>query len=169
MDFDLGFDGKLLEDLYAMLDPRLSSLTDAKDPACPEEFPWFDSIEHIYGVAAVAAQRYITVTCQWLKVDQKIGLALGPNVGETTKVAALWAAANFWKHSGDGEGKIHLSTQRTLEAAGVSFDHSIYDQTKYMVGYVFQLCDYLTLVCIFADLKKWTTLVIEQTGTDATE
>ena len=162
MEFDFfDFDGDLLRELYAMLDPRLAALTAGIDPERPEEFAGFDMIEHICGVAAVSAQRYIDVTCRWAECDREAGLELGPTVGETTKPRALWASANFWKHSADGVDRIRPQTRRVLQDAGISFDHSVSDQTTYLVSNVFHLCDYHTLDSVMSDLKAWTNLVFD--------
>lgn len=167
MDFDyFEFDGALVAELYEMLDPKLAMLKSHIDPRRPQEFGGFDTMEHICGVAAVAAQRFINATCMAFNVDRKEALLIGPAVGLTTKVAAVYAAANFWKHSDDDPKNLHPGTRRLLEDAGINFE--VGDETSYLVGNIFYRCGYSTLKDIILDLRNWTNLVIQKAEQGAT-
>lgn len=157
------FEGSLVEDLFGMLDPKLQALQAGIDPRHPEEFGEFDTMEHICGVSAVTAQQFISTTCAWWKVDKKVALSLGPSVGKTTKIAAINAAANFWKHSDGGETPPHAGTKKTLEDAGIDFDLKKGDQITYLVSNIYYRCGYNTLAAITADLKDWTGLIVQRT------
>ncbi|MDA7881503.1 hypothetical protein N9A94_04290 [Akkermansiaceae bacterium] len=161
MEFDyFDFDGVLVEDLFSLLGPKVEALKAAVDPRCPEEFSGFETMEHIHGVAVVAAQRYISTTCAWLHLDRVKAFDLGAKVGTTTKIAAIHAAANYWKHADDGLTQIQPRTRATLEAAGVNFDESGPDETTYLVGNVLHRCAYSNLGDLLDDLKSWTELAI---------
>lgn len=160
MNIDLfEFDGSLVEELYRVLDPRLKMLGSCIDPVHPEEFGGFDTIEHIYGIAAVAAQRFILSTCKQFDLDKDRAMQLGPTVGVTTKISAVYAAANYWKHSDDDPSKLHKMTRKTLEDAGIDFVAA--DETTFLVGNMFHRCGYPTLKDLITDLRLWMDLAID--------
>ncbi len=160
MDFDFfEFDGALVDELYALLDPQLTLLKSQVDPDYPEEATAFEAIEHINGIAAVAAQRFISVTSTRFGVAPAVALSLGPTIETTTKIAAINAAANFWKHSDDGFSAIRPATKSTLEAAGIDFE--VGDELGHLVTNIFYRCGYGSLRGISGDLKSWMELVIE--------
>jgi hypothetical protein len=152
------FDGSLVEELYRILDPRLQTLESCVDPLHPEDFSGFEAIEHIYGVAAVAAQRFILSTCKQFGLDKDRAIQLGPPVGCTTKISAVYAAANYWKHSDDAPSKLHAMTKKTLEDAGVDFVSG--NETTFLVGNIFDRCGYPALKDLITDLRIWTDLAI---------
>ena len=159
MQFDLfEFDGSLVRDLFSLLDPKITDLESHIDFRCPENFGGYDTLEHMYGVAAVSVQRYIISTCQQFGINQKESLDLGDKVGGTTKIAAVNAAANFWKHYEGDYTKLHSPTRTALESAGINF--AVGDETRYLVGNVFSRCGYSTLMDMIPDLRAWLDLVV---------
>ncbi len=159
MQLDLfEFDGSLVQDLFSLLDPKITGLESHIDPRCPEDFGGYDTLEHMRGVAAVSVQRYIISTCQQFGVDQKEALDLGDKVGGITKIAAVHAAANFWKHYEGDDTKLHSPTRTALESAGIDFVAG--DETSYLVGNIFSRCGYSTLMDMIPDLRAWLDLVV---------
>ena len=163
MNSDLfDFDGSLIEELYEFLDHKLTVLESQVDPDRPEEYGKFGTIEHIYGIAAVAAQRYVSLSCRCLKLDREASLQIGPEIGNTSKISAIYASANFWKHSDVAVSKLNPGTRRPLEAIGIDLGSRNADETTYLVSNVFHRCGYSCLHEIIDDLKIWTELMINQ-------
>jgi hypothetical protein len=165
MDFDFfDFDGILVEELYELLDRNLAVLKTQMDPNRPEEFGGFETMEHIYAVAVVAAQRYIKSTCKSFEMNVDVAIKLGPSAGATSKINAIYAAANYWKHAEDLNRLSYPSTTRPLEDLGIDLYSTNCDETIYLVSNVFHRCGYSSLQEIIIDLKAWIKLVVEKTN-----
>jgi hypothetical protein len=163
MNFEFfDFDGILVEELYELLDRKLAVLKGQVDPHRPEEFRGFETREHIYGIAAVAAQRYIKSTCKSFEINVDVAIKLGPSAGATSKINAIYAAANFWKHAEDLNPSSFPNTIRPLEALGIDLCSINCDETSYLVSNVFHRCGYSSLQELMVDLKSWTNLLIKQ-------
>jgi hypothetical protein len=165
IDFEyFEFDGTLVEELYELLDRKLAVLKSQVDPDHRGDFEGSDVMEHICGMAAVAAQRYVAITCKCFDLEKESALKLGPKVGCTTRISAIYAAANFWKHEEDPVSKLRKGTRHTLIDLGIDLNSVVSDETSYLVSNVFHRCGYTSLQEIILDLKNWTKLVIEQTN-----
>jgi hypothetical protein len=164
MNSDLfDFDGSLIEEIYDFLDGKLTALESQVDPDRPETSGRFGTIEHIYGLAAVAAQRYVSLSCKCLGMNKEKSLEIGPAIGSTSKISAIYAAANFWKHADEKVSNLNTNTKRPLETIGIDIESINSDETTYLVSNVFHRCGYSCLRQIIDDLKIWTKLMIEHT------
>src|SRR6266487_2756952 len=99
----LDFERDFLSDVLQMLGARLSTLHSHVDWDHPEESYLFDPMEHLAGVAVVAAQRYIASICNWISVDKGEALRWGPKKKGVAVASVIDAAANYWKHIEDGD------------------------------------------------------------------
>lgn len=170
MSFDFfDFDGQLIEDLFRLLDKKLKILESAIDRNHPEDFGGHEIIEHIHGVAAVVAQRFVSITCDSFGVKKETALKLGPLAGGVPKIGAIYAAANFWKHADEPVSQLHKNTRSTLIDVGIDLDSSSCEETSYLVGNVIRRCGYSNLKEIIMDLRTWTDLVIEESNSNTSK
>jgi hypothetical protein len=90
----------LLQDLFAVLDPRLEriqvGITTSFDP---DAMGHFDEAEYLCGMGFIACQRYLAATFGSSGISKEKALALGPvHTGGEPIARILNAAANYWKH-----------------------------------------------------------------------
>jgi len=103
LQFDSGIydrDLLLLQDLFAILDPRLDRVEgDITSSFDPDQMGHFDEAEYLCGMGFVACQRYLAATYGCSGIAKSTALALGPfhNGGEPI-ARILNSAANYWKH-----------------------------------------------------------------------
>lgn len=86
--------------------------------ADPESYGLTDRGEYLIGVGFSAVQQYITETLTFTGVNKNRALDIGPQyTKETTFIAVVNAAANWWKHSAEWVDQEELSklAKRTQE------------------------------------------------------
>jgi hypothetical protein len=155
-DLDMfDFERDFLSDVLRILGERLSTLDRNVDWDHPEESYLFDPMEHLAGVGVVAAQRYIASVCNWLSVDKAEALGWGPKKKGVAVASVINAAANYWKHIGEGDRAIHPRTRQVLEQIGVTLDSS------YCVSNALYECGYKNLAGLMEDLIGWRNAVLE--------
>lgn len=81
------------------------------DPDHSEDSGGLDAMEPVHVITAVAAQRFLP-NCKQFSVDQDHALQLGPSVESTTKFPAIYAAANYRKHSDEASRTDEKDTPR---------------------------------------------------------
>lgn len=162
-DLDMfDFEREFLSDVLRMLGERLSNLRSHVDWDHLEESYLFDPMEHLAGVAVVAAQRYIASICNWFSIDKPKALLLGPKRKGVAIASVIHAAANYWKHVEDGDTAIRPATRQVLEEIGVTLDSS------YCVSNALHECGYQNLAGLMEDLVAWRNAVSEIRAREAT-
>jgi len=153
----LDFEKDYLADVLKMTGDRVATLETYIDAHDPEgSAVVFDPMEHIAGVAMVAAQRYISSVCNWFHIPKGQALLLGPKKKGVAVATIVNAAANYWKHIEDGENAVYPHTRDVLAQIGVAFD------SGYCVSNAIHECGYKHLSEMLGDLVGWRDAVIQE-------
>ncbi len=158
----LDFENDYLADVLQMTGDRIAKLQTFIDPLDPEGNGIVrDPMEHIAGMAMVAAQRYISSVCKWLSVPKRRALMLGPKKRTVAVSAIVDAAANYWKHIEDGPDSVYVGTRKVLAKAGVVFE------SGYCVSNAIHECGYKHLSELLPDLVTWRDEMIQEADNEA--
>lgn len=90
---------KHLDILDTAVSPHLSKINIATAPINESQF---EQSEYFFGAGFVAIQKYMLETCNFLRIDPKKAINL--KVSDESKAsfeAAVWVAANYWKHESE--------------------------------------------------------------------
>ncbi len=89
--------------LVRLLDQQLSELSDrSTDAEDADAFGYFDTMEHLVGLAMVIFQTYIATVCGAISAEKRLALRNGPlHWGGMYKAEIFNHAANYWKHNNE--------------------------------------------------------------------
>jgi hypothetical protein len=152
-----------LLNLVRMLDQQLIELSDksvASEDA--DAYGHFDTMEHLVGLAMVAAQTYVATVCGTVSIDKKVAIRMGPvHSGGRTKIEVINHAANYWKHNNEWGSERSDRRQKAIEAAFDSVGFPV--GTDYpLSGVLTELSDpnFASLEALARTLNDWKAAVL---------
>jgi hypothetical protein len=124
--------------LVRLLDERLVNLSEKSvevDDA--DAYGYFDTMEHVVGLAMVVCQTYIAAVCGAVALDKKIAMKIGAAHSDgMAKIEIINHAANYWKHNNEWAGERSDRRRKAIEAA--------FDTVGFSVGTDYPLSGVLT-------------------------
>jgi hypothetical protein len=108
-----------LVSLVLLLDQQLSALSDkSTDFEDADAFGYFDTMEHLVGLAMVIFQTYVATVCGTISVEKHLALKKGPfHSGGMYKAEIVNHAANYWKHNNEWGTERSDRRRRAIEDA----------------------------------------------------
>lgn len=124
--------------LVRLLDQQLGELSDrSMEAEDADAYGYFDTMEHLIGLAMVAGQTYVATVCGAIAVEKRSALKKGPSCsGGKTKVEIINHAANYWKHNNEWGAERSDRRRQAVEEA--------FDSVGFPVGTDYPLSGVLT-------------------------
>src|SRR5258706_15313156 len=94
---------EILLALVCLLDQQLKELSEKSVEAeDADAYGYFDTMEHLVGLAMVIGQTYVATVCGAIEVEKRTALKKGPShSGGRSKAEIINHAANYWKHNNE--------------------------------------------------------------------
>jgi hypothetical protein len=149
--------------LVLLLDQQLTDLSDkSADAQDADAYGYFDTMEHLVGLAMVAGQTYIATVCGAVGVEKMSALQKGPcHSGGKTKAGIINHAANYWKHNNEWGSERSDRRRQAVEEAFDSVGFPV--GTDYpLSGVLTELCDpkFASLDVLACILREWKLVVL---------
>lgn len=148
-------EAETLLSLILVLDDQLEKLSSRSiDNEEADAFGYFDTMEHLTGLAMVAAQTYFATVCGAIRLEKRLALAEGPvHRSGKAKTEIINHAANYWKHNNEWGTERTNRRRKAIEEA--------FDSVGFPVGTDYPLSGVLTELCEpqFASLKVVTDIL----------
>jgi hypothetical protein len=149
--------------LVYLLDEQLSELSDkSMEAEDADAYGYFDTMEHLVGLAMVISQTYIATVCGAIAVEKRSALKNGPPLpGGKTKVEIINHAANYWKHNNEWGTERSGRRRQAIEEAFDSVGFPV--GTDYpLSGVLTELSDpmFASLEALVGILQEWKSAVL---------
>lgn len=155
-----------LLELVRLLDKQLSELSNKSvDAEDADAYGYFDTMEHLVGLAMVIGQTYLATVCGAISIEKKLGMKMGPShFGGKTKAEIINHAANYWKHNNEWGTERSDRRQQAIEEAFESVGFPV--GTDYpLSGVLTELSDprFASLDALVDILLEWKSAVLNVT------
>ncbi|MGC1173848.1 hypothetical protein [Polaromonas sp.] len=162
----LWIEGELetLLSLIRLLDQQLTKLSDKSvESEDADAYGYFDSMEHLVGLAMVTGQTYAATVCGAVSVEKKSALSRGPiHSSGKTKVEIINHAANYWKHNNEWGAERSNRRRQAIEEAFASVGFPV--GTDYpLSGVLTELSNpkLASLDALVGILREWKSAVLK--------